>query len=573
MLQVVTRDRGVYDAVVVGSGATGGVAAWQLASAGIKTCVLEAGPNVSDSDFTEHVMPYDLRYRGNSSDILGMMQGKPKSPVLMRNRPVQGLVYACRESNYKWFADDIRNPYQTPAGKQFHWIRMRVLGGRSLSWGRQSYRMGDMDFRCADRDGYGENWGIRHEDLEPYYETVERFIGISGIAEGLDQLPDSVFLPPMPFTCGESLFRNRLQSRMGRLATIGRTAIVTKPHNGRAACHHCGPCEQGCVTHSYYNSPTTTLKAALETGNCDLRVDAVASHVTRDSRTGKAGGVAYIDGISRVPREIRAKVVVLCASTLESTRLLMNSSEYGLDFNSSGMLGHYLMDHIYTGGAVGVIPDLQAKPWVGPPQRPNGIYIPRFLNLDRRETRGMIRGYGFQGFSAPRFNLAANGFGERFKEAVHEQSHWQTMLGAFCECLPRYENNVTLNKDRRDAWGIPTLDINFEWSENEMALWRDSRTQAAEMLEATGHRHVFQFGEPSVGGFAIHEVGTARMGSDPKKSVLNTWTQTNDVDNVFVTDGAAWASIGCQNPTLTMMAITARAAEYIAEEGKKGRWA
>ncbi len=569
MLQTIVRGRDVYDAVVVGSGATGGVAAWQLAGAGLKVCVLEAGPSITDADFTEHVMPYDLKYRGNSSPYVG---GIPKSPELMRNRPIQGLVYACRESNYKWFADDIRNPYQTPGDSSFHWIRMRVLGGRSLSWGRQSYRMGDIDFRCADRDGYGENWGIEHADLAPYYEKVERYIGISGIAEHLGQLPDSVFLPPMAFTCGERLFRDRLRARMGRVATIGRSAIITKPHNGRQPCHYCGPCEQGCVTHSYCNSPTTTLKAALDTGNCDLLVDAVASHVTKDPRSGKAAGVAYLDRVTRVPREIRGKVVVLCASTLESTRLMMHSADYGLDFNSSGMLGRYLMDHIYQGGASGLMPELEAKPWAGPPRRPNGMYLPRFRNIDRPHTNGMIRGYGYQGGSHPSFHLGADGFGESYKRAVHELAHWRTSFNAWCECLPRYDNHVTLSRNRRDAWGIPTLDIHFSWSDNDLALWEDARLQAAEMLEATGHKDVRITGRPSVGGFCIHEVGTARMGKDPRKSVLNTWTQANDVENVFVTDGAAWASIGCQNPTLTMMAITARAADHIAEEGRKGRW-
>ena len=326
------------------------------------------------------------------------------------------------------------------------------------------------------------------------------------------------------------------------------------------------------MTHSYYNSPTTTLKAALETGNCDLVVDAVASHVTKDPRTGKAAGVAYLDRTTRVPREIRGKVVLLCASTLESTRLMMHSADYGLDFNSSGMLGHYLMDHIYQGGAAGRMPELEAKPWVGPPDRPNGMYLPRFRNIDRAHTNGMIRGYGYQGGSSPSFKLGSEGFGESYKRAVHERAEWSTNFGAWCECLPRYENYVALNRDQRDAWGIPTLDVNFSWSDNDLALWSDARVQAAEMLEATGHKDVRLTGRPSVGGFCIHEVGTARMGKDPRKSVLNTWAQANDVENVFVTDGAAWASIGCQNPTLTMMAITARATDFIAEEGKKGRW-
>lgn len=250
----------------------------------------------------------------------------------------------------------------------------------------------------------------------------------------------------------------------------------------------------------------------------------------------------------------------------------MHSADHGLDFNSSGVLGHYLMDHINQGGAVGIMPGLEAKPWFGSPQRPNGIYVPRFMNIDRTHTNGLLRGFGYQGGSSPSFNLSAKGFGTKFKQAVHDESHWATFLFGFCETLSQYDNHVVLNKDRRDAWGVPTIDIRFDWSENDKALWRESRIQAAEMLEATGHKGVFMMGEPSVGGSAIHEVGTARMGSDRRKSVLNTWTQAHDVDNVFVTDGAAWVSIGCQNPTLTMMAITARAAGYIAEEGRKGRW-
>lgn len=570
MLQTVAKDNDRYDVIVVGSGATGGVAAWQLTAAGLKVCVLEAGPKVTDADFTEHVLPYQLKYRGNSSPFV---DGIPKAPLMSRTRPVQSEVYACRESNYKWWVDDIKNPYQTPKDKPFRWIRQRALGGRSLSWGRQSYRHGDIDFKCADHDGYGENWGIEYKDLVPYYEKVERYVGISGISEGLSQLPDSVFMDPMPFTCGETMFRKRLKERMGRVATIGRSAIITKPHNGRQPCHYCGPCEQGCITHSYYNSLTTTLKAAVDTGNCAIITDAVAAHLTKENRTGKASGVAYFDRLTRAPKEVRGKVVMLCASTLESTRLMMLSAEQGLDFNTSGVLGHYLMDHIYRGGASGEIMELKANPWVGVPVRPNGMYVPRFRNVERSETNGMIRGYGYQGSSSPGFNMNAKGFGAKYKQAVHDEAKWRTGFGAWCECLPRYENYVALNHDKRDAWGIPTLDIHFDWSDNDKALWNDARVQAAKMLEATGHKNVRLTGEYSIGGFCIHEVGTARMGTDPKKSVLNTQAQSHEIDNVFATDGAAWASVGCQNPTLTMMAITARAADYVATEGKKGRWA
>ena len=570
MLQTIARNNNTYDAVVVGSGATGGWAAKQLCEAGMKVAVLEAGPKVTPADFTEHVQPFQLKYRGNSGYLSGT--DKKKSPELMRDRHIQGLLYACRESNYRWFASDVDNPYTTPKEKPFHWIRMRVLGGRSLSWGRQSYRTGDIDFKAASRDGYGNDWPISYEDLVPYYETVEKFIGLSGQAEGLPQLPDSVFLPPMEMSCGERILRQKVKQKMGRTVTMGRVAILTRNHNGRQACHYCGPCEQGCVTFSYYSSPFTTLAAAERTGNLSVITDAVASHVTTDKSTGLASGVAYIERESRTPREIRANIVVLCASTIESTRLLLNSAPGGLA-NSSGVLGHYLMDHIYRGGASGELPDLPAKPWIGPPKRPNGIYIPRFRNVDRTITNGVIRGYGYQGRSAPSFDFSASGFGAKYKEAVHKHAIWKTGVGVWAECLARYENRVEIDRDRSDAWGIPALKIHVDWSDNDLKLWQDGREEGAEMLEASGHKDVKLTGEPSVPGFCIHEIGTARMGDDPTTSVLNAFNQAHDVKNLFVTDGAAWVSSACQNPTLTMMAITARACDYIVDRHKKGELA
>jgi len=260
---------------------------------------------------------------------------------------------------------------------------------------------------------------------------------------------------------------------------------------------------------------------------------------------------------------------VLCASTLESTRILLNSESGGMA-NSSGVLGHYLMDHIYQARASGELPGLETAPWSGPPRRPNGIYIPRFRNIDRTQTNGMIRGYGYEGRSSPSFTMNAPGFGAGFKNAVRETGAWRTSLTAFCECLPRYENYAEIDKDRTDAWGIPVLKIHADWSDNEMKLWRDAREQGAEMLEASGHKDIRMSGQPSVPGFGIHEVGTARMGADPKKSVLNGYAQAHDIRNLFVTDGAAWASTSCQNPTLTMMAITTRACDYISDQHRKG---
>jgi choline dehydrogenase-like flavoprotein len=537
-----------FDAVVVGSGATGGWAAKYLTEAGWRVALLEAGPKITPKDFTEHVNPWQLPYLGQL-----------RNPIL-RDRPIQGLCYACRESNQNWFVNDYENPYTQE--KPFHWIRQRVLGGRSNSWGRQSYRMSDLDFKAASHDGYGEDWPISYDEMVPYYEMVEKYVGISGQAENLPQLPDSVFLPPMAMTCGETVLRDKVRERMGRTVTIGRVAIVTQKHNGRAACHYCGPCEQGCMTFSYFSSPWTTIADAQRTGRLTLICDAVAAQIP--SKDGKATGVLYVDRVTREPKEVRARVVILCASSLESTRLLMNSKL--CDQNDA--LGHYVMDHHYQGGAGGVMPMPEAKPWAGAPRRPNGIYIPRFRNVKENNTNGFIRGYGYQGGSSPGFDMGAAGFGAAYKDAVRN-GHWNINISAWCECLPRRENYVEIDRDRVDAWGVPILKIHAEYGDNEKKLWNDSREQAAEMLEAAGAKNVALTGDPSVFGFCIHEVGTARMGNDPKTSVVNRYCQAHDVKNIFVTDGACWVSSGCQNPTLTMMALTVRACEYMAREFPK----
>jgi len=539
--------RQVFDAIVVGSGATGGWAAKKLTESGMRVALLEAGPKITTADYNEHKQSWQLPY-------LGM------SPQVIKDRPIQGKCYACTEYNHKWFVNDTENPYTQE--KPFNWIRMRVLGGRSLSWGRQSYRHGDIDFKAASKDGYGDDWPISYSDLVPYYEEVEKYVGISGRSEGLDHLPDSVFLPPMEMTCGEEALRTAVKDKFGRVVTIGRTAILTKAHNGRAACHYCGPCERGCATHSYFSSPFTTVADAHKTGRLTLITDAVAARVVM--KDGKASGISYIDRTSRSPREIGAKVVVLCASTLESTRLLLNSGIC----NSSDALGRYVMDHIYQGGASGIMPQFEAKPWAGMPRRPNGIYIPRFRNIKEKHTNGFIRGYGYQGGSSPAFSFGAPGFGASYKEAVRK-GFWNISISLWGECLARKENRVEIDRNRVDAWGVPVLKINAEWGDNEKKLWHDGREQGAEMLRAAGATNVQLTGQYSVPGFCIHEVGTARMGNDPKTSVVNKYCQAHDVENIFVTDGAAWVSSGCQNPTLTMMAITVRACDYIVREYAK----
>ncbi|MEO8661344.1 MAG: GMC family oxidoreductase [Bryobacteraceae bacterium] len=536
-----------FDAIVVGSGATGGWAAKQLTEAGLTVAMLEAGPKITPKDFSEHVESWKMPY-------LGM------SPKILKDRPIQGQVYACRETNYQWFVNDFENPYVQE--KPFNWIRQRVLGGRSLSWGRQSYRHGDIDFKAASHDGYGDDWPVDYAEMKPYYETVERFVGISGSEEGLPQLPDSIFQPPMEMTCGELELRKAVKAKFNRTVTIGRVAILTRPLNGRQPCHYCGPCEQGCSTFSYYSSPWTTIAAAQKTGRLTLITDAVVSRVA--TKDGKASAVEYLDRNTRELHEVRAKVVVLCASTLESTRLLMNSNIC----NNNDALGHYLMDHIYEGGAGGTMPIAEARAWAGPPRRPNGIYIPRFRNITEKTTNGFIRGYGYQGGSSPSFRFDAPGFGAKYKDAVRS-GYWDIGMTAWGECLARKENYVTLDKDKVDAWGIPILRVHADWSDNEKKLWEDGRQQAAEMLEAAGAKNVHVTGQMSVPGFCIHEVGTARMGNDPQTSVLNKYCQTHEVENLFVTDGAAWVSIGCQNPTLTMMALTVRACDYIVREYSK----
>ena len=538
-----------YDAVVVGSGATGGWAAKQLAEAGLKVALLEAGRAVSPKEFTEHMPQYKLKYRD-------------RSPEIARTRPVQKQCYACMEYNYEWFVNDLENPYSTPPDKPFTWQRLRVLGGRSLVWGRQSYRFSDADFKAASRDGYDVDWPFSYADLAPYYDIVEKYVGITGAAEGNEMLPDGQFLPPMKMSCGEILLRERVKAKFGHTVTIGRAAILTQAHNGRLPCHYCGPCERGCSTFSYFSSPFTTVKDAVASGNCTLITNAVVSHVDMDNGTNKARGVTYVDRVTRQVKEVRAKSVILCAQALESTRILLNSStrEYpkGLA-NSSGALGHYLMDHVVGGGASGRLPDMKASPDANEPQRPNGIYIPRFRNTPsgKKDVR-FIRGYGYQGGADVDFNLSAEGYGASYKNAVKEGVYGISM-GAFGESLARWDNFIEIDPNLRDAWGIPALRISMTHGDNEVALMDDAGAAAAEMLEAAGAKEIRVQNNIEMPGMAIHELGTARMGNDPKKFVLNPFNQTHDVKNVFVMDGASFVSSACQNPTLTMMAVTVRA--------------
>lgn len=538
-----------YDAVVVGSGATGGWAAKQLAEAGLKIALLEAGRAISPTEFTEHMPAYKLKYRDHS-------------PEIARTRPVQKQCYACMEYNYEWFVNDLENPYSTPPGKPFTWQRLRILGGRSLVWGRQSYRFSDNDFKAASRDGYGDDWPISYADLSPYYDIVEKYVGITGAAERNEMLPDGQFLPPMKMSCGEIQLRESVQAKFGRTVTIGRAAILTAAHNGRLPCHYCGPCERGCITFSYFSSPFTTVQDAINSKNCTLITNAVVSHVDMDNAANKASGVTFVDRLTRQVKQVRAKSVILCAQALESARILLNSStrEYpnGLA-NSSGALGHYLMDHVVGGGASGHLPNLNILPNANEPQRPNGIYVPRFRNTPSSKSRSpFLRGYGYQGGSGADFNFSAEGYGASLKKSVKE-GVYSIALGAFGESLARWDNFIEIDPSLKDAWGIPSLRITMTHGDNEAALMEDAGASAAEMLEAAGAKNIREEARVEMPGMAIHELGTARMGHDPKKSVLTPFNQTHDVKNLFVMDGASFVSSACQNPTLTMMAVTVRA--------------
>jgi choline dehydrogenase-like flavoprotein len=559
-----------YDAIVVGSGATGGWAAKELTQKGMRVLLLEAGRRLDpQKDFRMLDWPYDLKHR----NLI------PQTILYKERQSIQSKCYACDEFGHQFFVDDIDNPYTTAKDKPFDWIRGRQVGGRTLMWGRQSYRLSDYEFKAASRDGYEEDWPISYRELEPYYERVERFIGISGSTEKIPQLPDSVFLPPMAMTCGESMLKQAVEKNWNdRRVIIGRVAMLTRPHNGRAACHYCGHCERGCDTASYFSTPGSTLPAAIKTKRLTLRANAVASHVIVDTRTGKAKGVAFIDQNTKKADEAFGKIVVLCASTIESTRLLLNSatSQYpeGLGNNSSGVLGRYLMDHTYAVSIGGFVPGAAKYPYNYDDGRNNGIYIPKFRNVRDKHPK-FIRGYGIQATAQkgmwPAHLRNIPGFGSEFKKMVRETpdspNFW---MGAFGEMLPRKENRVSINKDVKDAWGIPVAHIECDHSDNERGMARDSFDTMKEMATAAGWEIAWANPTLAAPGLCIHEVGTARMGSDPKKSVLNQFNQSWDVKNLFVTDGSCFVSMGCQNPTLTMMAITVRACDYIVDEYKKG---
>jgi choline dehydrogenase-like flavoprotein len=552
-----------YDVIVVGSGASGGWACKRLAEAGLKVALLEAGRPQSDKNFTEHKPPFELKYRNRAPEII------------RKTRPIQSVFDVCNEYTADWFVNDLEEPYTTPAGQPFLWMgRLRMTGGRTNVWGRVSLRFSDWDFKAASHDGYGEDWPLSYKDIEPYYDLVEKYVGITGSAEGLAHLPDGQFQPPVPLTCQETLFRNRVKEKLGRTVMPTRSANLTKPLNGRGPCHFCGPCDRGCMTHSYFNSAFTTVADALASGNCTLISNAMAYKVLMDPASNRARGVLYIDRNSRQPREVQARAVILCAQSQESVRILLNSAtpqfSNGLA-NSSGVLGHYLTAHVRSAGGRGEFPNFGAKPSVegGGPHKPLGIYIARFRNLQNAPPyKKFIRGFGYEGESSTEFNWGAPGFGAAYKKALLEPRNSIEITG-FGEVLPRWENFVELDAAVKDIYGIPVLKIHMSDGENERAMIQDMGDSAGEMLEAAGAKNIRTYAHPSAPRWALHEAGIARMGTDPNKSVLNQFQQTHDVKNLFVMDASGFTSNPCQNPTLTIMSLAVRSCDYLMSELKR----
>ncbi len=563
-----------YGAIVIGSGISGGWAAKELTEKGLKTLVLERGRNV------EHGTDYITEHQPNWQFPLRERRLTPENAG--PDYPVQSRIYAFREATRHFFVKDSEHPYTE--AKPYTWIQGNQVGGRSLMWGRQVYRWSDLDFEANRRDGHGVDWPIRYRDIAPWYSHVERFIGVSGEKLGLPYLPDGEFQPPMEMNAGEKLVKAGLErSFPGRHMTIGRVAVLTQPLGDRAPCHYCGPCFRGCSTGSYFSSNASTLPAARATGNLTLRPNSIVHSIIYDENTNRATGVRFVDAETKEMREVFGRLVFLCASTLGSTRILLNSTSSrfpnGLA-NSSGALGHYLMDHQYRVGARADIPGLEDRYFQG--NRPNGIYIPRFRNLQAPDSDagrvGFVRGYGYQG-SATRGDWTRGasqaGIGAELKQRLQQPGGWAMTLNGFGEQLPDRGNYVELAEDK-DPWGIPKLRIHAEWGENELKMRKDIAEQAAAMMEAAGCRNVVSYDELREDGYGaepglgIYEMGTARMGRDPKTSVLNAYNQAHDVPNLFVTDGAYMTSASCVNPSITYMALTARTADYAVEEMKRG---
>ena len=556
-----------YDAIVVGTGISGGWAAKELCEKGLKTLVLERGPMVKHvEDYpTMNNDPWDYKTGDVITQETKKTQGKQSR-----------TGYTTTESNKHFFVDDVKHPYNET--NRFDWMRGYHVGGRSLMWGRQSYRLTDFDFTANLQDGIAVDWPIRYKDLAPWYNHVEEFIGVSGENVGLPQFPDGNYFKAMEMNCVEDVLKSSMSEKYDdRILTMGRTAHITegsKPGLGRSNCQYRNRCMRGCPFGAYFSSNSSTLPTAEATGNMTLRANSVVHEVIYDADTKRATGVRVIDAETKEVYEFNAKVIFLCASAIPTTSILMQSKSErfpnGMG-NDSGELGHNIMDHHLGVGASGRFEGFEDKYYTG--RRPNGVYIPRFRNIGGNTNRkDFTRGYGYQG-GASRGNwsdsIAEMAYGAAFKEAVTTPGDWRMGLGGFGEILPYHDNKMTLDYENLDQWGLPTVTFDATIKENELNMRKDMQQQAAEMLENAGFKDVRGYDGDYAIGLGIHEMGSARMGRDRKTSVLNANNQLHDVPNVYVTDGAAMTSAGNVNPSLTYMALTARAANHAVEELKK----
>ncbi len=553
----------VYDAIVIGSGISGGWAAKELTQKGLKTIMLERGRNVEHvKDYTSATKhPWDFPHRGG------------RTQEMIENYPVLSRDYPLNERNLDFWVNEKESPYVEV--KRFDWYRGYHVGGRSLTWGRQSYRFSDLDFEANLKDGHGVDWPIRYKDIAPWYSYAEKWAGISGNRDGLDVLPDGDFLPPMEMNVVEKDFAARIKSHYGgkRHFIMGRVANLSKAHEGRINCQYQSQCWLGCNFGAYFSTQSSTLPAAVATGNLTLRPFSIVTRILYDKDTKRAKGVEILDAETNQTYEYFAKVVFVCASAFNSTWILMNSAtdvwEGGLG-SSSGELGHNAMDHHFRCGASGRVEGYEDKYYFG--RRPTGLYIPRFRNVGE-DKRDYVRGFGYQGSaSRGRWNgeIAEMSIGGEWKDALCEPGSWSVGFTAFGEILPYHENRIFLDKDVKDKWGLPVLAMDMEIKENELKMRKDMMEDCKEMLEVAGAKDVQMYDNGYGFGQGIHEMGTARMGRDPKTSVLNGNNQVWDAPNVFVTDGACMTSAACVNPSLTYMAMTARAVDFAASELKKG---
>jgi len=559
-----------FDAIVVGSGISGGWAAKELCERGLKVLLVERGRKI------EHRTDYVTEFKGNWELPY---RGQIPEGLLASDYYVQRDCYAFSDFTKHFFVNDREHRYETPEDKPFAWIRGYHLGGRSLLWHRHSYRWSDLDFEANAKDGHGIDWPIRYKDIAPWYDHVETFAGISGSKEGLAHLPDGKFQPPFPLNCAEQEIKKRIEKTFeGRKLIMGRVAHLTEPtpaqrELGRGRCQNRNECQRGCSFGAYFSSLSATLPAAERTGNLTIVTDSIVSSVAYDAGRKRATGVNVIDANTREGRSYRGKMVFLCASALGSTQILLNSKSEefpnGLA-NSSGALGHYLMDHLDRLSAVGVFPEMNDR--YTSSRRASGVYVPRFRNVDKKDER-FLRGFGYQGEASRGSWQGGNyapGVGADMKAGLRRPGPWVMVLTGFGEMLPDERNHVSLDERKTDPWGIPILKIDCEFRENEQAMLQGMVDDAVEMLEVAGCTNIQSGFKALTPGLGIHEMGTARMGRDPSTSVLNEHNQAHDVPNLFVTDGACMTSSACQNPSLTYMAITARAAAGAMEMLREG---